>query len=75
MVLYVVNLWDEAVRDIQVTLRDSGAEEIQVTAHTPDGRVRSRRLRAARGEDGVLTFTIPQVEIYTTVEIVGGGAR
>lgn len=72
MVLYAVNLWDEPVHNIQVTVRGCPSATPRVTAYSPDGRVRFRRLRATVDQDGTVTFTIPQVAIYTAVEIAGG---
>jgi len=69
MVLYAVNLWDEPVSDTRVTVRGCPSATPQVTAYSPDERARPHRLKVTVDEEGAVTFTIPQVAIYTAVEI------
>ena len=69
LMLYAVNLWPEPVKDVQVTVRDVAPKKPSVTAYSPDGAAQPEELHAVLVEDGSVTFTIPEVGIYTAVEI------
>jgi len=72
LVFYVVNLRDEPVRELTFTVRCCSLPAPTVTAYSPDGSGRPRRLRADVGADGTLRFALPQVILYTTITIDSG---